>query len=117
MAAFPPTSTKGQPCCVHRSTRSAARRTISLEARAGPPSVGPSVPKGPAPTSRNVAAKGGSNGANGSSQEAALSSTPSADASADVLQSAEDELDLEDTVRVKSHAEVSVWADLLMSGI
>ena len=37
-----------------------------------------------------------------------MSSTSSADANADVLQSAEDDLDMEDTVRVKSHAEVCV---------
>ena len=98
-------------CCIRRSSGSAARRTISLEARAGVPTAGPSVPKSPGPTLRSVIAKGSSNGANGSSQEAAVSSTPSTDINADVLQSAEDDLDMEDTVRVKSHAEVSVWAD------
>ena len=93
---------------VHRSSGTTARRTISLEARAAPLTAAPAAPKGPASTARSVIARGSSNGANASSQEAALSSTPSADANTDVLQSAEDDLDMEDTVRVKSHAEVSL---------
>lgn len=106
--ASPPASkhqtTISHPVC--RTTAPAAKRTISLEARAAPPTA---APKGPGSTARSVVARGSSNGANanGSSQEAASPSTPSADAISDVFQSAEDDLDPEDTVRAKSHAQVS----------
>ncbi|KAL3161715.1 hypothetical protein ABBQ38_008813 [Trebouxia sp. C0009 RCD-2024] len=80
----------------------ATRRTISLEARAAPVNAAQAAPKCPGSTGRNVAARSSSNGAHGSASQAAAPSS-----TGDVLQSAEDDLDMEDTVRVKSHAQAS----------
>lgn len=93
--------------CLFCGFRTGARRTISLEARAAPHNAAQAAPKGPSSTARNTAARSSSNGAQGStSREAASPSTTNSD----VLQSAEDDLDMEDTVRAKSHAQVGIMA-------
>lgn len=89
--------------CICRTGGPATRRTISLEARAAPVNAAQAAPKCPGSTGRNVAARSSSNGAHGSASQAAAPSS-----TGDVLQSAEDDLDMEDTVRVKSHAQVGV---------
>ncbi len=86
-----------------------SRRSISLEARAAPLKQAQPAPH-PAPhhrsTAINSSANGSSDGAAAGEEETELPVTPSAGGPADMMQSADDDLD-PDTIRAKSHEEVS----------
>jgi len=86
-----------------------SRRSISLEARAAPLKQAQPAPH-PAPhhtsTAINSSANGSSDGAGAGDEETELPVAPSAGGPADMMQSADDDLD-PDTIRAKSHEEVS----------
>lgn len=98
-----------------RSNGLIGRRSISLEARAAPLNPAQAAPSSSASLARNTVARSSSNGDNESSGEVGPSGRAAANGPGDVLQSAEDDLDLEDTVRAKTHHEVSINACCLMS--
>ncbi len=93
-----------------RGTGLGSRRSISLEARAAPVHQAPAAPISPASRDRavvaNCASNGASDGASARPVAAEPSGRPSAGGPADVMQSADDDLD-PDTIRAKSHEEVS----------
>ena len=99
-------------CC--RASALGARRTISLEARAAPLTQAQPAPTPLSKHTRPTAVKSSSdNSANGSTGEVSsadnsteVPETPTAGGPADVMQSADDDLD-PDTIRAKSHEEVS----------
>lgn len=82
-----------------------SRRSISLEAQAGPLKQAPLAPNHRS-TAINSSTNGASDGAAAGDEETELPVTPSAGGPADMMQSADDDLD-PDTIRAKSHEEVS----------
>ena len=102
-------------CC--RASALGARRIISLEARAAPLTQAQLAPTPLSKHIRPTAVKSSSdNSANGSRGETSsddsseVPETPTAGGPADVMQSADDDLD-PDTIRAKSHEEVSAAAE------
>lgn len=97
-----------------RASALGARRTISLEAQAAPLTQAQPAPTALSKHIRPTAVKSSSdNSANGSRGETSsadesseVPETPTAGGPADVMQSADDDLD-PDTIRAKSHEEVS----------
>ncbi len=90
-------------CC--RAGGLGSRRSISLEARAAPLKQAQLAPHHRS-SAINSSANGSSDGAPAGDEETELPVTPSAGGPADMMQSADDDLD-PDTIRAKSHEEVS----------
>ncbi|DBA79564.1 TPA: hypothetical protein ACH3X1_008259 [Trebouxia sp. C0004] len=92
----------------HVSTKAGglgSRRSISLEARAAPLKQAQPASHHRS-TAINSSANGSSDGAAAGDEETELPETPSAGGPADMMQSADDELD-PDTIRAKSHEQAS----------
>ncbi len=81
-----------------------SRRSISLEARAAPLKQAQPAPHHRS-TAVNSSTNGSSDGAAAGDEQTELPVTPSAGGPADMMQSADDDLD-PDTIRAKSHEEV-----------